>query len=128
MKKFFTYVSIIFLSLFLLVSCGKYKNEAGLYELSEIYISGLESSHKYEYYTIELKANGDCIIKSKANDNPTKYEAKATFDINEGKILVYTKNGDMTVTEEYYYDGETIVMDTKVNGINIYAKFIKSKE
>lgn len=120
------FISLMFISL---TSCGlfskfssKYKEEAGIYECIQIRINGVNSLSYYEYYNIELKANGDCIVTSKQSGGYS-YEANATFEIKDEKIIIYTKSGFSTITEEYGYIEGMIIMDTSLNGSTIYAEF-----
>ena len=125
MKKILKYASVIFVALLLLVSCGKYKAEAGCYEMTKISMDGVDITNNYEYYTIELKSNGDCTVKSKGIDNSSSYEANCTFEINENIIKVITEKDGTTIIEEYTYNENEIIMDTKLNGVHIKATFTK---
>ena len=110
MKKLFVIISVVVLSISL-AACKKYEAEAGVYEL--YYMSGDFSKSSYEYYTIELKENGKAIVKSKANGQ--EYEAECTFDIEDGKIILVTKNGFAKITEKYdYIDGEIQMLNVEI--------------
>ena len=128
MRKLFIIISAVVLSISL-AACKKYEAEAGVYEL--YYMSGDFSMSSYDYYTIELKANGKAIVKSKANGQ--EYEAECTFDIENGKIILVTRNGLAKVTETYdYIDGEIQMLDVKLelNGrtYRFTAKFRRALE
>ena len=118
--KFLALFTMVF-AILGLASCGKYKEEAGVYECISIKANGQEMISNYEYYTIELKANGDCIIRSSANNQ--EYEAKATFTIEDEKIKVVTKAGSQSVTEVYDYVDGKIHMVTELQGVSINAVF-----
>lgn len=111
---------------FALSSCGKYKEEAGVYHLVEA--SGMVSLNQFEYYTIELEADGDCIIRSKGAGTGQSYEAKATFEIDGEKIMVYSKANGTTVTEEYDYIDGKIIMDISMSGYKVYCVFERNTE
>ena len=123
MKKFFKLFGFFFvlLSLLGLTSCGKYKEEAGVYECVEFKMEGIDMVSIYDYYTIELKANGDVIVKSKGNG--VAYEAEGTFEIDGETIEIYTEVNSATITEIYDYIDGKIIMDTELQGVSIYAVF-----
>ncbi|TNF09198.1 MAG: hypothetical protein EP317_01380 [Bacillota bacterium] len=129
MKKLM-FLSMLFVFALLLTACksDEYKDEAGLYEA--YFMAGDIQLSNFEYYTIELKANGDAIIKSKAANNPSsEYEAKATFDIEDGKIIIVSKNGDQKITETYdYIDGEIHMLDVSVLELSLTIKFRRSQD
>ena len=110
-----------------LVSCGlfssKYKEEAGVYKCVKIKFNGVESLNQYDYYNIELKANGDCIVSSKQKGSSQTYEAEATFTIEGELITVITKSGASTIKEEYKYIDGKIIMETAISGVGVYAEF-----
>ncbi len=128
MKKVKVLLLVLMFSLVLcLSSClGKYKDEAGVYEIVEA--GGAISMSNFEYYTIELKANGDCTVSSKGIGQSQSYKAVATFEIEDGKIFIYTKAGATVVTEEYLYQDGKIIMDTVVSGVHVYAVFERNIE
>jgi hypothetical protein len=113
MKKIIIFISICFCfaTSGLLSSCGskEYEAQSGLYEL--VSMTGDITKDQFEYFTVELFANGDCVIKSKQAGSSQKYEAKATFEIKDAKIFFYTSNGIQTITEEYDYVDEEIRMN-----------------
>ena len=112
--------------LFTLVGCGKYSEEAGVYECYQIKLNGQNYMSAYEYYRITLNADGTCVVESKAVGQASAYKAEATFSIEDGKISVYTQSGGTTITEVYdYVDGE-IIMNTTIAGVTMYAKFARA--
>jgi major membrane immunogen (membrane-anchored lipoprotein) len=123
------FLSMMFIFALLLVACksDEYKEEAGLYEA--YFASGDIQLSNFEYYTIELKANGDLVTKSKSALNSQEYEASATFEIEDGKIIVVTKNGSQKVTETYdYIDGEIHMTDVEIQGLSFTIKFRRNQE
>lgn len=120
---------ILFLSMVLVLSLAlfackedKYKEEAGVYEA--YFMSGDISLSDFEYYTIELKADGDAIVKSKGSQSSSAaLEFRATFTIEDGKIIVVTKSGAQTITETYdYIDGEIHMLDVE---LDVYSFTVK---
>ncbi len=109
-----------------LTGCTKYNDEAGVYELTSI--SGDVNKNMFKYYTIELKANGNFEIAAAYTTTTQTYNAKGTFDIEDGKINLYTKNGSQTITETYDFDGTKISMDASAGGISFKAVFTKVDE
>lgn len=131
-EKMFKKVSIVFLcvlaTIFLTAcsSSSKYKEEAGTYELTSI--SGDFTMSDFKEYKIVLKADGKVEVNASYATTTQTYNAKGTFDIKDGKINLYTKNGDQTITETYDFDGETIKMNASAGGISFYAVFTKVKD
>lgn len=129
MKKVFKMLSLVLLIVLCvgLTGCGdecNYENEAGTYNCYYISMNGKEVTDLYEYYTVTLEENGNCIVKSKAVDNADIYEAEAKFSISEGKIKVVTTVFlFFKITEEYRYVNGEIIMDTTVNDVKVYAQF-----
>ena len=101
MKKIIKFLCLILVAFSTLTGCGKYNKQAGLYEAIVVRMNGIDITKQYEYYTIDLKANGECIMKSKGVDSPTSYEAEATFEIEDETIKIYTEVSGGKVTEEY---------------------------
>lgn len=113
-------------ALFTLGSCNKneFSEYAGTYNL--YYMEGDLSLNNFDYYRITLEADGDCIIESKSKFNSQQYQAKATFEIKDNKIHIYSKNGGVTVTEIYDYINEEIhMLNQTIDGISFSAKFTK---
>ena len=82
-----------------------------------------------EYYTISLDEKGGCIVKSKGVGQSAVYEAAGTYEIKDGKIYIVTRNGAASVTEEYEYTEEgVIIMSTSLNGVTVYAEFEREVE
>lgn len=128
-EKMFKKVSIVFLCVLATISlsaCSKYKEEAGTYEMTSI--SGDVTMSMFKEYKIVLKANGKFEINASYTTTTQTYNAKGTFDIKDGKINLYTKNGALTITETYDFDGETIKMNASADGISFYAVFTKVKD
>lgn len=128
MKKFIVF-ALILVSAFALSSCkdsNKYEDEAGVYSL--YYMTGDLNLSMYEYYTIELFANGDVTVKSKPAGSSQLYEASATFSIEDGKITIVSVNGSTKVTEIYdYIDGEIHMLNVEEVGISFTAKFRRAE-
>ncbi|MDX9691027.1 MAG: hypothetical protein RBT45_01140 [Acholeplasmataceae bacterium] len=124
MKKIL-FLSMVLVLSFALVACkeDKYKEEAGVYEA--YFMSGDISLSNFEYYSVELKANGDAIVKSKASTSgASEYEAKATFEIEDGKIILVTRSGSQKITETYdYIDGEIHMINVEIGDISFTCKF-----
>ena len=114
MKKLFVVIALLLMTVSL-SACKKYTEEAGVYEL--YYMSGSFNLSNYEYYTIELKENGDAVVKSKGNYAGAElYEEKCTFKIVDGKIKITTRKGFAKVVEEYdYVDGEIHMLDVSLD-------------
>lgn len=110
----------------LLTSCSKYKDEAGTYELTSI--SGDVTMSMFKEYDIILKANGNFEINASYTTTTQTYNAKGTYDIKDGKINLYTKNGSQTITETYDFDGNTITMVASSGGLSFNAVFTKVKD
>ena len=131
MKKVFKYLGL-FLLLISITGCGlfgKYKEYEGDYEATIVKMDGRNYTSQYEYYTISLDAKGNCVVKSKGVGQSTTYEATGTYKIEDGKIYIITRNGAASVTEEYEYTEEgVIIMSTSVNGITVYAEFERELE
>ena len=109
-----------------LTSCSKYKDEAGTYELTSI--SGDVTMSMFKEYDIILKANGNFEINASYTTATQTYNAKGTYDIKDGKINLYTKNGSQTITETYDFDGNTITMVASSGGLSFNAVFTKVKD
>lgn len=131
MKKIFKYLGL-FLLLISIAGCslfGKYKEYEGDYEATIVKMDGRNYTSQYEYYTISLDAKGNCVVKSKGVGQSSTYEATGTYKIEDGKIYIITRNGAASVTEEYEYTEEgVIIMSTSVNGITVYAEFERELE
>ena len=131
MKKIFKYLGL-FLLLITITGCslfGKYKEYAGDYEVTVVKMNGINYTSNYEYYTISLDEKGGCIVKSKGVGQSAVYEAAGTYEIKDGKIYIVTRNGAASVTEEYEYTEEgVIVMSTSINGVTIYGEFERAEE
>lgn len=129
MKKIF-FLSMLFVFTLVLVSCqeNKYEEEAGLYEL--YHMSGDLQLSNFVYYTIELKADGKAVVRSKgSHSGASEYEAGATFSIKDGKIILVSKMGSQKVTETYdYIDGEIHMLDVEAVGIAFTAKFRRAQD
>lgn len=128
-EKMFKKVFIVFLCVLatiFLTACSKYKEEAGTYELTSI--SGDVTMSMFKEYKIVLKADGKYEINASYTTTTQTYNAKGTFDIKDGKINLYTKNGAQTITETYDFDGETIKMNASASGISFNAVFTKVKD
>ena len=126
MKKILVMIFTLLLTLTIsgcnLLENDKYAEYAGTYELYEA--SGAISMSSFDYYRIILKADGTCVIESKASMNSQEYHADATFDIADGKIKIYSKSGSTTVTETYdYVNGEIHMLNQNLGGYTINAKF-----
>ena len=126
MKKVF-YALSLFLLLITITGCslfGKYKEYAGDYEATVVKVGSMDYTYQYEYYTISLDKKGGCYVTSKSKYQNSVYEAYGTYEIEDGKIYIITSNGSQSVTEEYQYteDG-VIIMSTSLNGITLYAEF-----
>ena len=126
MKKIFKYLGL-FLLLITITGCslfGKYKEYAGDYEVTVVKMNGMNYTSNYEYYTISLDEKGNCVVKSKGVGQSATYEAAGTYEIKDGKIYIITRNGAASVTEEYEYTEEgVIIMSTSLNGVTVYAEF-----
>ena len=123
MKKVFVLL-LVMVSFLSLAGCKRLKNReyAGTYEL--YYMSGSFSLSDFEYYTITLEKNGDCKIASKSPYNSQVYSATATYEVEDGKIYIYSKVGGATVTEVYdYVDGEIHMLNQNLYGYTFTAKF-----
>lgn len=77
----------------------KYKEYAGTYEMYSVF--GDRSKNDYEYCRIILKANGDLIVKTKLKGIPAETRMEATYEIEDGKIYVYSSTFGIEVTETY---------------------------
>ena len=87
-------------------------------------MNGMNYTSNYEYYTISLDEKGNCVVKSKGVGQSATYEAAGTYEIKDGKIYIITRNGAASVTEEYEYTEEgVIIMSTSLNGVTVYAEF-----
>ena len=130
MKKIIKYLCVLLVAFCTLTGCNKdeYKDEAGKYEIVSITYNGEDVFSQFEYYYIELKENGDCIIASKGVGQSTTYEAEATFEIEDEKIFVYSKVNGIKVTEEYDYIDGKIIMNYQNGGLSIYAVFERPTE
>jgi len=61
----------------------------------------------FVYYTIELKSNKDCVIRSqKLGDMSVQKTVK--WQIKNGKLEIITKTNGITRTERYTIDGDVI--------------------
>ncbi|HEY8406072.1 MAG TPA: hypothetical protein VIK67_04280, partial [Acholeplasma sp.] len=81
MKKI-TLLFMVLLAAVVLVACdAPYEEEAGVYELYSVSTNdyGIAVS-SFEYYTIELKADGKLSVKSKGTGAPSSYDADGTFE------------------------------------------------
>ena len=122
----------IFLFLISITGCAlfaKYKEYAGDYEVTVVRIGGMDYTSNYEYYTISLDAFGKCNVSSKGVGQSAVYSADGTYTIEDGKIFIVTQSGSASVTEEYEYteDG-VIIMSTTLNGVTVYAEFERGVE
>ncbi len=113
----------------LLSSCKpSYDEEAGLYEL--YFMEGAYSVEMYEFYTIELKADGTVNIRSKSSEfGSAVYDVTTDYSIKNGKITIITKVGFSNLKEIYdYVDGEIHMIDAKIPGTEdtLTAKFRRS--
>ena len=131
MKKIFKYLGL-FLLLITITGCSlfsKYKEYAGDYEVTVVKMNGMNYTSNYEYYTISLDEKGNCVVKSKGVGQSATYEAAGTYEIKDGKIYIITRNGAASVTEEYEYTEEgVIIMSTSLNGVTVYAEFEREVE
>ena len=118
---------LIISSFFILSGCNssKYKEEAGKYELYSM--TGDLNMSMYKSYTIELQASGTFTVKTTYTQNTQIYEGHGTFSIEDEKIKLISSNGDQTVTEEYDYIDNEIIMDTTISGYTFVAKFKRTE-
>lgn len=125
---------VVLLVLITLTGCSfdflkedKYAEEAGTYEL--YYAGGSISLSNYDYWRIILNADGTCVIESKGSNNSQSYSAEATYEIEDNKIRIFSKNGNATITEEYdYIDGEIQMNNQQISGYTITARFRRATE
>lgn len=126
MLKKIVFVLLLLVTTISLTGCNKYSEEAGVYELTSI--TGDVTKSMFKYYTIDLNANGTFEIDAAYTTTTQLYNAKGTYDIEDGKINLYTKSGGQTITETYDYDGETIKMKVSTAGMSFNATFTKVVE
>lgn len=126
MFKKVIFILLLIVTTFSLTACSKYKDEAGTYELTSI--TGDASMSMFKHYDIILKANGSFEIDAAYTTTTQTYNAKGTYNIEDGKINLYTKNGSQTITETYDFDGTKITMKVSASGMNFNAVFTKVVE
>lgn len=93
----------------------------GKYNFTVIKINGVDVSYLYEYYYIELKDGGKCVIAAKVANGGISAKAEATYEVKDGKIYIYSKMNGINVTEEYVYTNGTIIMDAYIDSDRFYA-------
>lgn len=113
-----------------LVACSSpYKEVAGTYEMSSITgkVSGITiTKDSYEYFRIILDEDGNGTVQSKGKGlGAVSYEAKGEYTYENGKIKMTTKNGSVSVTEEYDYADGVITYSMESVGVSLTVTFTK---
>ncbi|MDO9629105.1 MAG: hypothetical protein Q7I99_04315 [Acholeplasmataceae bacterium] len=125
MKKLLLLVGVILTAVMLYGCTPDYTEEAGVYELYEM--SGDINLSNFQYYTIELFADGSVLIQSRGSQVGSEtYKAEATYRIKGDKITIITKVGFTNVKEVFeYVDGEIHMVNTEIPGYDMFfsAKF-----
>ena len=125
-----TLLFMVLLAAVVLVACDvPYEEEAGVYELYSVSTNNYGISvSSFEYYTIELKADGKLSVKSKGTGASSSYDADGTFEIKDGKIIIKSKVGAGTTTETYdYVDGEIHMFVETLPGVGTINTWFKFK-
>jgi hypothetical protein len=122
MKKYIILILAV-MSILTIGGCKSIKNMkyTGKYELYSM--TGSLSKEDFEYYTITLEKDGTCIIESKGKIGNNAYKAEATYEIEDDKIMIYTKTNSTTITEVFdYIDGEIHMLNQSLGVLTYSAK------
>ena len=140
MKKtlatFFT-VICTFICIFMLGSCNENAKYAGTYKMVSITgsmtINGETtqlSTDLYEYYNIILNKDGTAVVESKgAQTVGMAVENEGTWEYEDGKIKLKSRNSGITVVEEMTLEGDTLtyVAEQAASGVSISMTIVLEK-